>query len=95
MSENTMRKCLQQDMRRWHLTVHGFRSTFRDWAAEQTNFPREVAEAALAHALKDKTDAAYQRSDNLERRRELMDMWAQHCSSDPASCKVLPLRKAR
>src|SRR5690606_32710331 len=49
-------------------TVHGFRSSFRDWAAEQTNFPRELAEAALAHALKDKTEAAYQRGDLLEKR---------------------------
>ena len=95
MSENTMRKCLQNDMHRWHLTVHGFRSTFRDWAAEQTNFPREVAEAALAHALKDKTEAAYQRGDMLERRQELMETWAKHCSSDAVRGRVLQMRKAR
>ena len=57
------------------LTVHGFRSSFRDWCAEQTNYPREVAEAALAHSLKDKTEAAYQRGDILEKRRALMDDW--------------------
>ncbi|MDA1101494.1 MAG: integrase arm-type DNA-binding domain-containing protein [Proteobacteria bacterium] len=81
MSENTMRKFLQNDMQREGLTVHGFRSTFRDWAAEQSNFPREVAEAALAHALKDKTEAAYQRGDLLEKRRDLMEAWANYCSS--------------
>ncbi len=63
------------------LTVHGFRSTFRDWAAEQTNFPREIAEAALAHLLKDKTEAAYQRGDLLEKRRRLMSVWARYCES--------------
>lgn len=81
MSENTMRKFLQNDMQRDGLTVHGFRSTFRDWAAEQSSCPREVAEAALAHALKDKTEAAYQRGDLLEKRRELMVAWADHCAS--------------
>ncbi|MER8662850.1 integrase arm-type DNA-binding domain-containing protein [Mesorhizobium sp. M1148] len=58
------------------LTVHGFRSTFRDWAAERSNFPREIAEAALAHVLSDKTEAAYQRGDLLEKRRKLMTAWA-------------------
>lgn len=61
------------------LTVHGFRSSFRDWCAEQTNYPRELAEAALAHSLKDKTEAAYQRGDMLEKRRELMNSWADYC----------------
>lgn len=58
------------------LTVHGFRSTFRDWAAERSNFPRELAEAALAHVINDKTEAAYQRGDLLEKRRKLMLAWA-------------------
>ncbi|ESY21728.1 MULTISPECIES: site-specific integrase [unclassified Mesorhizobium] len=58
------------------LTVHGFRSTFRDWAAERSNFPRELAEAALAHVLSDKTEAAYQRGDMLEKRRKVMTAWA-------------------
>jgi integrase len=57
-------------------TVHGFRSAFRDWAAERTNFPREVAEAALAHVLKDKVEAAYRRGDLFEKRQRLMDAWA-------------------
>lgn len=60
-------------------TVHGFRSAFRDWAAEQTSAPREVAEAALAHVLENKVEAAYRRSDLFEKRRALMDAWAQHC----------------
>jgi integrase len=59
------------------VTVHGFRSTFRDWAADQTAFPREVAEACLAHTLKDKTEAAYRRSDLFEKRRELISAFAE------------------
>lgn len=62
-------------------TVHGFRSTFRDWAAEKTRFPREVAEAALAHALGDKVEAAYRRGDLFEKRRALMAAWAAFCMS--------------
>jgi integrase len=57
-------------------TVHGFRSTFRDWAGDHTNFPRDVIEHALAHAVKDQTEAAYRRSDAPEKRRKLMDAWA-------------------
>jgi integrase len=66
-------------MGREDLTVHGFRSTFRDWAAEQTSFPGEVAEMALAHAVSDKTEAAYRRGDMFEKRRGLMDAWAAYC----------------
>jgi integrase len=95
LSDAAMRKYLQQEMGRPSLTVHGFRSTFRDWAAECTNFPREIAEAALAHVLKDKTEAAYQRGDMLERRRMLMSAWAEFCTSGAAARKVLPLRKLR
>lgn len=92
LSDTAMRKYLQQDMSRPGLTVHGFRSTFRDWAAECTNFPREIAEAALAHVLRDKTEAAYQRGDMLERRRMLMEAWAKFCTSGAGSSrKVLPL----
>lgn len=70
---------LLKGMRRG-VTVHGFRSSFRDWAAEKTTFPREVAEAALAHVLSDKTEAAYQRGDLFEKRRELMAAWAKFLS---------------
>lgn len=61
------------------VTAHGFRSTFRDWAAERTSYPRELAEKALAHGLKDKAEAAYQRSNLLELRRPLMEAWAAFC----------------
>lgn len=61
-------------------TVHGFRSAFRVWAAEQTNFPGEVAEAALAHTIPNKVEAAYRRTDFLEKRRKLMDVWAAYCT---------------
>lgn len=61
--------------------THGFRSSFRDWAAEQTNFPREVAEAALAHVVGDRVEAAYRRGDLFEKRRKLMATWAAYCAS--------------
>jgi integrase len=61
-------------------TTHGFRSSFRDWAGELTSFPREIAEAALAHAVGDDTEQAYRRGDALEKRRKLMDAWAQYLS---------------
>jgi integrase len=66
-------------MDRGHITAHGFRSTFRDWAADQTNFPNEVVEMALAHAVASKTEAAYRRSDLFDKRRRLMDAWAEYC----------------
>jgi len=68
-------------MKRSGITVHGFRSTFRDWAAEQTAFPREIAEAALAHILTNKAEAAYQRGDLLERRRKLMTAWGRYATT--------------
>lgn len=77
-------------------TGHGFRSTFRDWAGEQTAFPREVAEAALAHGNPDKVEAAYQRGDFFEKRRKLMDAWAAYCAKVPKlGGNVTPIRKAR
>ena len=65
-------------------TAHGFRASFRVWAAERTTIPREVCEAALAHTIKDKAEAAYQRSDLFDRRRELMERWAAYLSEKPA-----------
>ncbi len=65
-------------MGRNDLTVHGFRSTFRDWCGEETSFPREIAEAALAHTIKDKAEAAYRRGTALERRRKLMHEWSHY-----------------
>jgi integrase len=76
------------------MTVHGFRSTFRDWCAEQTSYPREVAEAALAHTLKDKTEAAYQRGDMFDKRRKLMESWADYCLNGKGNAEVVPINKA-
>jgi integrase len=73
-------------------TVHGFRSTFRDWCAETTNYPRELAEAALAHALRDRVEAAYQRGDLLEKRRRLMADWAVFCTKPMIAGEVVTLR---
>jgi integrase len=74
-------------------TVHGFRSAFRDWAGNETNFPREIAEAALAHVIGDKAEQAYRRSDALEKRRALMEAWAQWCEPREAAHNVTPLRR--
>jgi integrase len=73
-------------------TAHGFRSSFRDWAGNETHFPRELAEHALAHVIGDKAEQAYRRSDALARRRELMDAWAQHCEGG-AAANVLSFRR--
>jgi integrase len=79
LSDMTLLKILRDmDM---GVTVHGFRSAFRDWAAEQTSYPGEVAEAALAHAVRNKVEAAYRRTDFLEKRRVLMREWASFCAS--------------
>jgi len=75
------------------ITVHGFRSSFRDWCSEQTTTPREVAEAALAHALEDATEAAYSRTDYFEKRRKLMDEWATYCTDRRG--EVVDLSRAR
>jgi integrase len=76
------------------LTVHGFRSCFRDWAAESTAYPAEVVEMALAHAIGDKTEAAYRRGDLFEKRRRLMDEWARYCAKPRAkSGNVVSLKR--
>jgi integrase len=84
-------------MERGDITVHGFRSTFRDWAAERTNFPNEVVEMALAHAVGDKVEAAYRRGDLFEKRRRLMAEWAAYCNAPPASTRdrVVTIRGRR
>ena len=74
---------LLRRMGRGDLTAHGFRSSFRDWAAERTNFPSEVAEMALAHAVGNKVEAAYRRGDLFEKRRRLMQQWATFCTTAP------------
>ena len=78
------------------VTMHGFRSSFRDWAGDSTSFARDVVEAALAHAIENKTEAAYRRSDALEKRRALMAAWAAYCNPEKEDRgKVTPLRRTR
>ena len=64
-----------------HYTVHDFRSSFRDWAGETTNFPRDVAEMALAHTVGNAVERAYRRGDSFDKRRALMIAWADYCST--------------
>jgi integrase len=80
------------------ITVHGFRSTFRDWAAERTNFANHIVEQALAHAIGSKVEAAYRRTDLFDKRRKLMAAWATYCTTPPAKAtagKVVSLCEAR
>jgi integrase len=94
MSNMAMLAVLKR-MERTDITVHGFRSTFRDWAGEQTAYPREVIEHALAHQLADKAEAAYQRGDLLRKRRSLMTDWATFCSTErPTATHVTPIRRS-
>lgn len=82
-------------MDRGDITMHGFRSTFRDWCAESVgnSFPREVCEHALAHSLPDKVEAAYRRGDLIEKRKVLMQVWADYCAAPAVSASVAPLRR--
>jgi integrase len=93
LSDMSLSKVLRR-MGRTAITVHGFRSTFRTWTAERTNFPREVVEAALAHVTDDKVEAAYQRGDLFAKRRSLMSAWENfvHSRSGEGG-QVLPLRR--
>lgn len=77
-----------------NVTVHGFRSSFRDWAAERTHFPHEVCEMALAHAIPNAAEAAYRRGDLFEKRRMLMDAWADYLNAPQQAGAVIPLRNA-
>jgi integrase len=79
---------LLRRMKRDDLTAHGFRSTFRDWASEATTYPGDVAEAALAHTVGDKTEAAYRRGDLFEKRRKMMDDWAMFCITVSSAAKA-------
>jgi len=74
-------------------TVHGFRSSFRDWAGEVSNHPREVAEAALAHTVGDATERAYRRGDALEKRRKLMEAWATYIEPKFQGGKIVSFGK--
>jgi integrase len=84
-----------QDKERQRITTHGFRSTFRTWSAECARFPEEIAKAALAHVVSDKVDAAYQRGDLFEKRRRLMQAWADFCTKAPTTGKVISLGRGR
>jgi integrase len=93
LSNMALLKVLER-MNRADLTVHGFRATFKTWATERSNFSRELVEAALAHVLEDKTEAAYQRGDMLEKRRGLMDAWAEFCNRRAPAANIVSLRQA-
>ena len=94
LSHMTMLNALAR-MGHTDLTAHGFRSSFRDWAAERTGFAAEVAEMALAHVVSDKVEAAYRRGDLFEKRRQLAEAWARYCEGPTAGSEVVPLRAAR
>ncbi|NIC39401.1 integrase arm-type DNA-binding domain-containing protein [Halomonas desiderata] len=92
LSENSMSGVLKRmDV---GATVHGFRSTFRDWAAERTSYPHHVCEMALAHTIKNAAEAAYRRGDLMEKRAKLMQDWAKFCGTIQPKGEVVPLRKA-
>jgi integrase len=86
---------LLRRMGRDKLTAHGFRSTFRDWAAERTNFPNEVIEMALAHSIGNKVEAAYRRGDLFEKRRQLMAEWAKFCIGGKSTATVISIGSAQ
>lgn len=92
LSNMAMLKLLQKGMGRADLTVHGFRSTFRDWAAEQSNFANEVIEMALAHTIEDPTEAAYRRGDLFDKRARLMQAWADYCGREHTAATVTTIR---
>jgi integrase len=91
LSAKALAKALRR-MKVENATVHGFRSAFRDWAAERTNFTNEVCEAALAHVIENKVEAAYRRGDLFDKRRKLMDVWAVYCAA-PKVGKVAAFRQ--
>ena len=91
LSAKALAKALRR-MKVKNATVHGFRSAFRDWAAECTNFTNEVCEAALAHVIENKVEAAYRRGDLFDKRRKLMEAWAVYCAA-PKAGKVVAFRR--
>lgn len=93
LSNAAMDKLLQVTLN-YDYTVHGFRSSFRDWAGECTNYPRDLCEMALAHTIKDKTEAAYRRGEMLEKRRRMMDDWQKFCNTvTDVGSDAIPIRK--
>jgi integrase len=91
MSMSAVLKRMERD----DLTVHGFRSTFRDWAAERTNFQNHIIEMALAHSIGSAVEAAYRRGDLFAKRQRLMESWASYCDTRDGAGEVVTLRGAK
>ncbi len=89
---NMAMTAVMRRMEMGEFTVHGFRSSFRDYSGDETNFPREVAEMALAHKVGDATEQAYRRASAIEKRRKLMDAWAAFCTSSKSGANVLAMK---
>ena len=94
LSEMAMAMVLRR-MKRGDVTVHGFRSSFSDWAAERTNYPRHVVEAALAHTIESKVEAAYRRGDLFQKRVQLMRAWATYCETPVGDAKIIPMGRVK
>jgi integrase len=94
LSEKALWKCLRRTKVE-NATTHGFRSTFRDWAGDRTNYQNHFVEMALAHTISDKVEAAYRRGDLFEKRRFLMDEWARFCNTPASVGDVIPLRRSK
>jgi integrase len=77
------------------VTVHGFRSSFRDWAGEETDFPSDICEVALSHVVGGKVQTTYQRGDLLRKRRALMSAWADYLANPPREAAVIPIKRKR
>ena len=92
---NMVMLMLLRRMKRGDLTAHGFRSTFSDWAAEHTGYPREVVEMALAHTVESRVEAAYRRGDLFEKRRQLVDAWARYCNTSAGASEDVALQAAK
>lgn len=92
LSDMTLTAVLRR-MERGDITAHGFRSTFRDWCSERTNYPRDVAEMALAHTVGDKVEAAYRRGDLFEKRRLMMRDWGKFCGKVQETADVVPIKR--
>ncbi len=95
LSDMTLTAVIRRMGRGGQVTPHGLRSTFRDWASERTNYPRDVCEMALAHAIGDKVEAAYRRGDLIEKRTRLMRDWAKFCGTVPTTATVTPINSKR
>jgi len=94
LSNNALDALLER-MNYEHITSHGFRSTFKDWASERTAYPDQVSEMALAHIIKDKVEAAYRRGDLFEKRARLMKDWAEYCDKEPKEGEVISINDKR